>query len=88
VAEVFLHDVRHGHAERRSKVLRRHFLLFVRVLQKPEKAIREVLRVPRLIELNGQFFSFGHLAEVGQVGTNDGHSVGARQVRDSAAAGG
>jgi hypothetical protein len=86
VAEILLYDVRHSHAERRSEVLRSHLLLFFRILEKSEQAVRQVLSVPGLIELDRQFFSFRHLPEVCEVGADDGDAVGAGQMSDPAAA--
>jgi hypothetical protein len=88
MAEILLHNVRHGHAKRRSEVLRRHLLLFFRVLKKSDQAIRQVLSISRLIEVDRQILSLRHLTEVFDVGAHDGNSVGAGQVSDSATAGG
>jgi hypothetical protein len=85
VAEILLHDVRHGHAERRSEVLRRHLLLLFRILEKSDKAICQVLGIPRLIKLDRQLLSFRHLTEVCDVGAHDRDAVGAGQVSDPTA---
>jgi len=39
VPEILLHDVWHGHAQRRRKILGRHGLLLLGILQKLHQAI-------------------------------------------------
>jgi hypothetical protein len=86
VAEIFLNDVGHGHTKRRSEVLGCHLLLLLRILEKPDQAIRQVLSISRLIKLDREFLSLRHLTEVFNVGTYDRDTIGAGQVSDSAAA--
>ena len=86
VAEIFLNDVRHRHAKCRSEVLGRHFLLLFRILEKSDQAIRQVLSISGLIELDRQILALRHLTEVFDVGTHDRNSIGAGQMSDSAAA--
>jgi len=86
--QIFLHHVGHGHAQCGRKILRGHGLLLVGILQKLHHAIRQSLGVSRRKEVDRQFFSHGHLPEVGQIGGNDRHPVSTGQVRHSAATGG
>jgi hypothetical protein len=86
VAKILLHDVRHGHAQRRSEILCRHALLLLRILQQIDQAISKALRVSRRIKLKRQFLSLRHLPEVRQIGGNDRHAISAGQVSHPAAA--
>lgn len=86
MAEILLNNVRHSHAKCRSEVLRCHLLLLLRILEKSDKAVCQVLSIPRLIEVDRQVLSLRHLTEVFDVGAHDRNSVGAGQVGDSAAA--
>jgi hypothetical protein len=88
VPQIFLHDVGHGHAQRRGEVLCRHGVLFVRILQQPRQAIRQSFCIPRRIELYRQFFTLCHLPEVRKISTDHRHAKGTRQMRHTAAAGG
>jgi hypothetical protein len=87
LTEILLHDVGHGHAQRGGKIALRHCLLFFGILQKPDQAAGQICRISRLIELNRQFFSIAHLAEIRQIGADDRHSEGAGKVCHSTAAG-
>jgi hypothetical protein len=84
--KIFLHDVRHGHAQCSGEVLPGHHLLPDRILQKLRQAFGKPLGIPRWIELNGQFFGGCHLPEVTYVGADNWNSVCTRQVRYAAAA--
>jgi hypothetical protein len=77
LADIFLHDVRHSHSQSRRIILRCHRLLLLLVRQKPNQAVRQLQSISRLEKIYGQFFAIRHLAEVGQIRTNNGHSIGA-----------
>jgi hypothetical protein len=85
MAKIFLHDVRHSHAQCSRKILLRHRLLLHRVLKKADQTICEISSIPSFVKSDRQFLSFRHLPKVGQVRTNNGHTVSAGQMRDSAA---
>jgi hypothetical protein len=88
VAQILLHDGRHGHAQRCSEVLRSHFALPLGVCEQLDQAPRKILRISRLIKIEREFLPGCHLPEVGNVRGDDGHTVGAGQVCDTAASGG
>jgi hypothetical protein len=85
---VLLHHIRHGHAQARGEILHRHPVLLFRVLKEVRQAIGESLRISRRIEFNGEFLALRHLPEVGNIGRDNGYTVSARQVRNTAATGG
>jgi len=87
VAHIFLHHVRHGHAQPRREVLYRHPPLFRGILQQFDKTIRQPFRAAGRKELNSKFFALCHLSEIQQIGTNDRNSIGASQVSHSTASG-
>ena len=87
MAEIFLHNVGHGHAQRCGEILSRHDLLLFGIAEKRDQTVGESLSIARGIEFDRQFLTLGHLAEIGQVGADDGHAIGASQMRDTAAAG-
>jgi hypothetical protein len=76
VAQIFLYDGWHGHAQRRSEVLRAHFALLLTIRKQLDQASRKVLRVSRLIKIQREFLAGCHLPEIGNVRRDDGHSVG------------
>jgi hypothetical protein len=87
VAEIFQDDRRHRHAKSGGKILHCHLPLPFRVGQELNEAACQIERIPRLVELNGQFFSVGHLTKIGKVGTDNRHTVCAGQMGNTARAG-
>ena len=88
VAQVFLHHVGHRHAQSRREILRRHCILFVRIVQYAIQAVGESLSIPGRIEIYRQFFTLTHLPEIRKISTDDRHAKSARQMRYAAATGG
>ena len=86
MTQIFLHDIWHRHAQRRGEIPQCHGPLFLRILQQPNQAVRQGARVALLVEFHRQFFTVGHLPEIGEVGTYDGNAVGAGQMRHATAA--
>jgi hypothetical protein len=86
LTQVLLHDVGHCHAQSSRKVLRRHGLLRLAILEHGDERIRQSLRIPRRIELDCEVLAVRHLAEIDEVCTKNRHAVGARKVRYAAAA--
>ena len=84
---VFLHHVRHRHAQARREILHRHPVLLFRVLKKIRQAIGQSLRSSRWIKFDGEFFALCHLPEIRNVSGDNRYTVGAGQVRNAAAAG-
>lgn len=82
---VLLHHVGHGHAQARGEILHRHPVLLFRVLKKVRQAIGQALGISRRIKFDGQFFPLRHLPEIGNIGRDNRHTVGACQVRNAAA---
>jgi hypothetical protein len=88
VAKIFLDDIRHGHAKSRREIPRRHGLLRGWIFEELNQTVGESLRVAWGIKFDGELFSLCHLPEVRQISADNGHAVGACQVRDPAASGG
>jgi hypothetical protein len=86
VAKIFLHDVWHGHAQRRREILCPHPLLLLRVLQQVHDALGKALSASRGIKLDSHLFPLRHLPEVRQISGNHWYAVGAGQVSHTAAA--
>ena len=85
VAQIFQDNVRHGHAQGGGKILLCHILLFGAIGQKADQTIGKIFGVARLVKFNCHPLAIGHLAKIFQVCANNWNSVGAGQVRDSAA---
>ena len=85
MAKVFLHDRRHGHAQRCSEILNRHLALPFVICEQFDQASRQVLRVAWAIKIQRDFLSGCHLPEIGNVRGDDRHSVGAGQMCYTAA---
>lgn len=85
MSQIFLHDVRHGHAQAGREILHRHSLLFLWVFQKLEEAICKSLGIPWRIKFDGEFFGLCHLPEIRYVGADNRHAVRASQMRYAAA---
>ena len=88
MAQVFQDDGGHGHAQCSKVILRRHFFLPGRIHQKTNQGARQVLCVSRFVKVDCDLFALSHLAEIGQIGAHNRHTVGASQVGNSAAASG
>jgi hypothetical protein len=85
VAQVFLHHVRHGHAQPRREILHRHSLLFLGILEQSHQAVGEAVRVSRWIKLDGKLLALRHLTKVSQISTDDGNPVGAGEMCNATA---
>ncbi len=85
MTQIFQDDGGHRHAQRRGKILDPHSPLLFLIGQKVNQAIRQILCVPRLIELDREFFAIGHLAKICQIRAHNRHPISARQMRHSAA---
>jgi hypothetical protein len=85
VAQVFLNNRRHGHAQGRSEILYCHFALLFLVRQELDQASRQIFGTPWFVKINRQLLTIGHLAEIRKVGTQDGHAISASQVSYPAA---
>jgi hypothetical protein len=85
VAQIFLHDRRHRHAQRRRKILHRHRLLLFLICDKPNQAPGQVIRASRLVKLNRQLLAVGHLAKILKISTHNRHAIRASQMRHAAA---
>jgi len=88
MTQIFQDNGRHRHAQRCGKILDRHGLLLFLICQKVNQAIRQILRVTRLIELDRELFAISHLAKICQVRAHDRHPISARQMGHSATTGG
>lgn len=77
VAKILQDDSWHRHAQSCGKILNRHGLLLLLIQKEIDQAVREVLRVSRLVELNRQLFPVSHLAKIGKIRADDGYAVGA-----------
>jgi hypothetical protein len=77
VAEIFLDDGGHRHAQGSREVLRTHFTLPLAICQQIDQASRKILRISRLIKIQRQFLAGCHLPEIGNVCGDDRHSIGA-----------
>jgi hypothetical protein len=77
VAKIFLHDIRHGHAQRGREILCSHLLLLLGIPQQVHDALGKALRASRGIKLDCQLFALRHLPEVRQISGNHRHTVGA-----------
>jgi hypothetical protein len=86
VPQILLDDGRHRHAQRSRKILGCHGLLLCQVGKKTNQACSQILRVPRLIKFDCQFFPICHLSKIRQVGAYNRHAISARQVCNPAAA--
>jgi hypothetical protein len=62
-------------------------LQFLWIFEESAKTASKTLGVARVEEVDCQVFSFCHLLKILEVGAYDGHTIGARQMSDSAAAG-
>ena len=82
-----MHDRRHGHAKRGSKVQICHGFLLRRIGQELGEDVGQILGLSGLVKLNGDVFAVRHLAKIRKIGAYDWNSIGARQVRNAAAAG-
>jgi hypothetical protein len=87
VAQVFQNNIWHGHAQGCGKILLRHGLLFHSVGEEAYQTSREILGVTRFVKLKRHAFAIRHLTEIFQIRAHDRDSIGAGQVRYSAAAG-
>jgi hypothetical protein len=87
MAQVFLNDVRHRHAQCRGEILHGQRFLFFRVFQKPNQAIGQVLSIAGLIELDRETFPIRHLAKIRKVGRDNGNAIRASQVGHAATTG-
>jgi hypothetical protein len=85
MAHVLLDDGRHRHPQSRRKILLRHRLLSCRIGEEPDQTGGQVFGTAGTIELNRQFFTIRHLAEVGKIRADDRHTVGAGEVGNPAA---
>lgn len=85
VAQVFLHHVRHGHAQPRREILHRHGLFLLRILEQSHQAVGEALRVSRWIKLDGKLLALRHLTKVSQISTDNGNPVGAGEMCNATA---
>lgn len=83
--QIFVHDVRHRHAQRGGEILRRHGLLPLFILQQFDQAIRQTLRVSRWVKLDREIFTLRHLPEVRKVCRHDRHAIRAGQVGNTTA---
>lgn len=88
VTQILLYYSGHGHTQCGRKVLQRHRTQLVGTLQKARQGVGQIPGIAGTVELDGQIFFIGHLPEVLKIGANDRHTIGARQVRHAAAAGG
>jgi hypothetical protein len=84
--EIFLHNVRHGHAKRSREILHRQVALFLRVVQKLKQTFCKSFGVARGIKIYRQLFALCHLAKVWDICANDWHTKRAREMRHTAAA--
>ncbi len=87
VAQIFQDNVGHRHTQSHGKILLRHGLLFRRIREKSNQALRQIVGVTGLIELNRHALPVGHLAEIFKVCADNRHAVSACQVRHSATSG-
>jgi hypothetical protein len=85
MAQVFLDNGRHGHAQGGGKVLHCHLLLLFRVGQEFNQTTSEVEGGTWFVEFNCYIFALRHLPEIYKIRANDGHAVCAGQMRDTAA---
>jgi hypothetical protein len=88
MAQILLDDGRHRHAQGCREILYSHGLLLLGIGEVFGQAAGQILGASRLVKVDGDIFSDCHLAKIGQIGTDNGHSVGARQMRHAAATGG
>jgi hypothetical protein len=88
MAQILLDDGRHRHAQGCREILHSHGLLLLGIGEEFSQAAGQILGASRLVKVDGDIFSDCHLAKIGQIGTDNGHSVGARQMRHAAATGG
>ncbi len=78
--QVLPNDFRHAHSHGGRECLNGHLDLPFGRFQQGHQLIGQVLEVARLIKLNGEFLLFLELAEIGNVGSNHGDTVGTGQV--------
>lgn len=85
--EIFLHHVRHRHAQSGGKIQYGQFSLLLGILQQSDQAIGECLSIAGAIELDGQFLIGCHLLEILEIGTHDRDAVAAGEVGHTTASG-
>ena len=78
--QILQHDGRHRHTQGSGKILHCHRLLLFLVSKEIDEASRQILRISRLVELDGEFFAIRHLTEISQVRAHNGHAIGAGQM--------
>lgn len=88
MAQIFLHNRGHGHAQGGGKILHRHGFLFFRVGQQANQAASQILGVTGLIKLDGEVLAVSHLTKIAEIGADNRHPVGACQMGHAAASGG
>ena len=88
MAQVFLDDNRHGHAQGSGKILVGHGTQSLGILQQTSQTVGQIPGVTCTIELDGQIFHLGHLAEIFDICADDRYTVRACKMSDTAAAGG
>jgi len=76
MAKILLDDGGHRHAQGCREILHSHGLLLLGIGEEFGQAAGKILSASRLIKIDGDVFSDCHLAEIGQIGTDDGYSVG------------
>jgi hypothetical protein len=87
VTQVFLHDIRHGHAQPGGKVLCGHGSLLFWIFQQLCQTICEALNIAGRIKLNRQLLTLGHLSKVGQIGTDNRNPIGTGEMSNTAGPG-
>jgi hypothetical protein len=87
MAQIFQHDGWHRHTKRREVILGGHFFLFRRIHQKTSQAVGKIFRASWFVKLDGELFSIRHLAKIGEIGTNNRHTISASKMRDPATTG-
>src|SRR3954447_15308884 len=87
-AKIATNNLWHRHSQRSGKIIFSHLLLALRRIRKIEDLLCHAVWTAGFIEVDGQAFIECHVAEIFNIGRDDGHAVFGGDMSYSAAASG